>query len=100
MRAVGKEYDVRRIRRMLSAFGAALSRARQSRRGLRASAIAFRPAEGQQGPEQAPVRSPAARMFAVRQLQMAAPSMGTVSMPPMTLVSIPTAEFGSVYPDR
>jgi hypothetical protein len=37
-------------------------------------------------------RSVAARMFAVRQLQRAAPSTETVSMPPM--VAIPTAEFG------
>ena len=44
--------------------------------------------------EQAPARSVAARMFAVRQLQMAAPSKETVSMPPMALVSIPAAEFG------
>jgi hypothetical protein len=42
--------------------------------------------------EQAPVRSVAARLFAVRQLQMAAPSTETVSMPPM--VAIPAAEFG------
>jgi 2-keto-3-deoxy-galactonokinase len=45
-------------------------------------------------PEQAPVRSVAARMFAVRQLQMAAPSTETVSMPPMAVVAIPAAEFG------
>lgn len=38
-------------------------------------------------------RSLAARMFAVRQLQMAAPSTETVSMPPM-IVAIPAAEFG------
>lgn len=44
--------------------------------------------------EQAPVRSVAARMFAVRQMQIAAPSSETVSMPPMTLVSIPAADFG------
>ena len=44
--------------------------------------------------EQAPVRSVAARMFAVRQLQMAAPSTETVSMPPMSVVAIPAAEFG------
>jgi hypothetical protein len=44
--------------------------------------------------EEAPVRSIAARMFAVRQLQMAAPSMETVSMPPMTVVAVPAAEFG------
>jgi hypothetical protein len=42
--------------------------------------------------EQAPVRSVAARLFAVRQLQMATPSTETVSMPPM--VAIPAAEFG------
>jgi hypothetical protein len=42
--------------------------------------------------EQAAVRSVAARMFAVRQLQTAAPSTETVSMPPM--VAIPAAEFG------
>jgi len=50
--------------------------------------------EDSKAPEQAPVRSVAARMFAVRQLQIATPSMETVSMPPMALVSIPTAEFG------
>jgi len=50
--------------------------------------------EDNKAPEEAPVRSVAARMFAVRQLQMAAPSMETVSMPPMSLVSIPAAEFG------
>jgi hypothetical protein len=44
--------------------------------------------------EQAPPRSVAGRMFAVRQLQMAAPSMETVSMPPMTVVAVPAAEFG------
>jgi hypothetical protein len=44
--------------------------------------------------EQAPVHSVAARMFAVRQLQMAAPSMEPVSMPPMAAVAIPAAEFG------
>jgi hypothetical protein len=44
--------------------------------------------------EEAPARSIAARMFAVRQLQMAAPSMETVSMPPMTVVAVPAAEFG------
>jgi hypothetical protein len=42
--------------------------------------------------EQMPVRSVAARMFAVRQLQMASPSTETVSMPPM--VATPAAEFG------
>ncbi|HEX4237066.1 MAG TPA: hypothetical protein VHZ64_03860 [Xanthobacteraceae bacterium] len=45
-------------------------------------------------PEAAPVRSVAARMFAVRQLQMAAPSIETVSMPPMAVVAIPATEFG------
>jgi hypothetical protein len=45
-------------------------------------------------PEPAPARSVAARMFAVRQLQMAAPSTETVSMPPMAVVAIPAAEFG------
>jgi hypothetical protein len=45
-------------------------------------------------PEQAAVRSVAARMFAVRQLQMAVPSTETVSMPPMSLIAIPAAEFG------
>jgi hypothetical protein len=33
-------------------------------------------------------------MFAVRQLQMAAPSTETVSMPPMSVIAIPAAEFG------
>ncbi len=42
--------------------------------------------------EQMPVRSVAARMFAVRQMQIAAPSTETVSMPPM--IAIPAAEFG------
>lgn len=45
-------------------------------------------------PEAAPVRSVAARMFAVRQLQMAAPSIETVSMPPMAVVAIPATDFG------
>jgi 2-keto-3-deoxy-galactonokinase len=44
--------------------------------------------------DQAPARSVAGRMFAVRQLQMAASSTETVSMPPMAVVSIPAAEFG------
>ena len=44
--------------------------------------------------EPAPVRSVAGRMFAVRQLQMAAPSLETVSMPPMAVVAIPATEFG------
>jgi hypothetical protein len=43
--------------------------------------------------EQAVARSVAARMFAVRQMQRAAPSMETVSMPPMALVAVPAAEF-------
>jgi hypothetical protein len=47
----------------------------------------------QKAPEPAPVRSVAGRMFAVRQLQMAGPSMETPSMPPMTVVAIPAAEF-------
>jgi len=46
------------------------------------------------GGEPAPVRSVAARMLAVRQIQMAAPSTETVSMPPMSVVAIPAAEFG------
>jgi hypothetical protein len=50
--------------------------------------------EDDKAPAQAPVQSVAARMFAVRQLQMAAPSMETVSMPPMTVVAVPAAEFG------
>jgi 2-keto-3-deoxy-galactonokinase len=50
--------------------------------------------EGNKAAEQAPVRSVAGRMFAVRQLQMAAPSTETVSMPPMSTVAIPAAEFG------
>jgi hypothetical protein len=50
--------------------------------------------EDDKAPAQAPVHSVAARMFAVRQMQMAAPSMETVSMPPMALVSIPATEFG------
>jgi 2-keto-3-deoxy-galactonokinase len=44
--------------------------------------------------EQTPARSVAGRMFAVRQLQMAGPSMETPSMPPMAVVAIPAAEFG------
>jgi 2-keto-3-deoxy-galactonokinase len=44
--------------------------------------------------EPAAVRSVAARMFAVRQMQLAAPSTETVSMPPMSVVAIPAAEFG------
>jgi hypothetical protein len=50
--------------------------------------------EDDKAPAQAPVQSVAARMFAVRQLQMAAPYMETVSMPPMTVVAVPAAEFG------
>jgi hypothetical protein len=38
--------------------------------------------------------SVAARMFAVRQLQLATPTLETVSMPPMAVVAIPAAEFG------
>ena len=48
--------------------------------------------ENKKATDQTP-RSLAARMVAVRQLQMAAPSTGTVSMPPM-IVAIPAAEFG------
>jgi hypothetical protein len=44
--------------------------------------------------EQALPRSIAGRMFAMRQLQMAAPSTETVSMPPMSVIAIPAAEFG------
>lgn len=40
------------------------------------------------------VPSVAARMFAVRQLQLATPTLETVSMPPMAVVAIPAAEFG------
>ena len=54
----------------------------------------FARSEDSKAPEQTLVRSVAARMFAVRQLQMAAPSMEPESMPPMSLVSIPAAEFG------
>ena len=43
--------------------------------------------------DQAPARPVAARMFAVRQLQLATPSTETVSMPPMSVGSIPAAEF-------
>lgn len=50
--------------------------------------------EGDKAPDQAPPRSVAARMFAVRQLQMAAPSGETVSMPPMAVVAIPASDFG------
>ena len=45
-------------------------------------------------PERAPVRSVASRMFAVQQIQMAVPSTETVSMPPMSVIAIPPAEFG------
>jgi hypothetical protein len=38
--------------------------------------------------------SVSARMFAVRRLQMAAPSTETVSMPPMSVAPMPAAEFG------
>jgi hypothetical protein len=44
--------------------------------------------------DQTPTRSVAARMFAVRQMQMAAPSAETVSMPPLSAASMPAAEFG------
>jgi hypothetical protein len=44
-----------------------------------------------EAPQAAPV---AARMFAVRQLQMAAPSIETVAMPPMAVAAIPATEFG------
>ena len=46
------------------------------------------------GGEPAPVRSVAARLLAVRPIQMAAPSTETVSMPPISVVAIPAAEFG------
>ena len=46
--------------------------------------------ENNKAANQAPAQSVAARMFAVRQLQMAAPSMATVSMPPMVAVAIPS----------
>jgi hypothetical protein len=58
-----------------------------------ASRLSPRP-DDSKAEEQAPARSVAARMFAVRQLQMAAPSVETVSMPPMVVVAIPAAEFG------
>jgi 2-keto-3-deoxy-galactonokinase len=54
----------------------------------------FARSEDSKASEQAPVRSVAARMFAVRQLQMAAPSMELESMPSMSLVSVPATEFG------
>jgi len=81
------------------------SRARQSRRRLRHRSSPFarqdnkqdnkqdsKPAnqENNKAANQAPAQSVAARMFAVRQLQMAAPSMATVSMPPMVAVAIPS----------
>jgi hypothetical protein len=50
--------------------------------------------QDEKAPEAAPVRSVASRMFAVRQLQVAAPSIETVSMPPMAVVAIPAADFG------
>jgi hypothetical protein len=50
--------------------------------------------ENNRAADQAPPRSVAARMFAVRQLQMAAPSTEMVSMPPMSVIAIPAAEFG------
>jgi len=43
---------------------------------------------------QAPVRPVAGQMFAVRQLQRAAPSTEAVAMPAMAVVAIPAAEFG------
>ena len=55
----------------------------------------LKPAEAQdikKAAAQMPVRSVAERMFAVRQMQIAAPSTETVSMPPM--IAIPAAEFG------
>ena len=51
-----------------------------------------RPGHKQTQLEHSPVRSVAARMFAVRQLQIATPSTETASMPPM--IAIPAAEFG------
>jgi hypothetical protein len=48
--------------------------------------------EDNKAADQATPRSIAARMVAVRQLQRAAPSAETVSMPPMA--AIPAAEFG------
>jgi len=50
--------------------------------------------ENNRAADQTPPRSVAARMFAVRQLQMAAPSTEMVSMPPMSVIAIPAAEFG------
>lgn len=44
--------------------------------------------------DQPPARPVSARMFAVRQLQMTAPSTETVSMLPMSAGSMPAAEFG------
>jgi hypothetical protein len=44
--------------------------------------------------EQPATQSVAARMFAVRRLQMAAPSAETVSMPPLSIAPMPAAEFG------
>jgi hypothetical protein len=55
----------------------------------------LKPAETQdikKAAAQMPVRSVAERMFAVRQMQIAAPSTETVSIPPM--IAIPAAEFG------
>jgi hypothetical protein len=54
----------------------------------------LKPAEAQDIKKAAaqPVRSVAERMFAVRQMQIAAPSTETVSLPPM--IAIPAAEFG------
>ena len=50
--------------------------------------------EQQKGAVRPAARPVSARMFAVRQLQMAAPSPETRSMPPMSPGSMPAAEFG------
>jgi hypothetical protein len=44
--------------------------------------------------EQPPRQSVSARMFAVRKLQVTAPASGTVSLPPMSIGSVPATEFG------
>jgi hypothetical protein len=44
--------------------------------------------------EQPATPSVSGRMFAVRRLQVAAPSTETVSMPPMSIAPISAAEFG------
>jgi hypothetical protein len=44
-------------------------------------------------PAESPARSVSARMFAVRQMQAAAPIREAVSMPPME-AALPVAEFG------